>query len=121
MSSLRPNQPDDRLFPHPVWLIAHGNVHDLRFVQNALLMAEGFEAPFAVVSAHAAVSDASKGQLRRCQVHHGVIDAAAAKGRITDKFSARLSARSENIAGERFFPILHKALRFVHIFHDKDR
>ena len=84
-------------------------------------MAEGFEAPFAVVSAHAAVSDASKGQIRRCQVHHGVIDAAAAKGRITDKFSARLSARSEDIAGERFFPILHKALRFVHIFHDKDR
>ena len=80
MSSLRPNQPDNRLFPHPVGLIAHGNVHDLRFVQNALLMAEGFEAPFAVVSAHAAVSDASKGQFRRCQVHHGVIDAAAAEG-----------------------------------------
>lgn len=60
-------------------LIAHGQIYPGLFVYDAFVMAERFEACFAVVRARAARAEPAEGKVGRGKVNDRIVDATAAE------------------------------------------
>lgn len=63
-----------------IGLVAHRQVHPRLLIHDALGVGEDVEALLAVVSAHAALTNASEAHLTGGQMDDGVVDAATAVG-----------------------------------------
>ncbi len=91
---------DQFLGQRGIRLVPKRQVHPGLFVHNALVMGEGIKAHFSVVGAHAAGAYAAKAHLGGCQVNHGVVDAAAAKGTLGGRSWRGPGKRDTAPAGE---------------------
>src|SRR5579875_43388 len=89
---------------------AVGGVHDGGFEprgppQDGPLMAERVETGLAVVSAHAAVADASEGQVSRRKLHAVVVHADATRGRLGDDLLYKRAVALVDVDREGLFPL----------------
>ena len=94
----------DQLFVRlPVRLIAHGQIQKRRFIDNALIVAERFEARFAVVGAESARAEAAEGHIRRCKMDDYVVYAAAAEADLRGQAPDPRSIGREHIQRESLY------------------
>ena len=76
-------------------------------------MAERIEALFAMVAPHPAFADAAKCHVRRGEVHHRVVDTAAAKRDFLQHALFRCAVRGKEIERQGLLARFYKADRFL--------
>ena len=94
--------------------VADGKVEMGRPGEDPLPVRERLEAPLAVVASHAAVADASEGELGNDHVHDDVVDAGVARARPVDDLVLRRLVVREQVERERLGTVRHELDRRVH-------
>ena len=78
-------------------------------------MAEGFEALFSMIGAHAARPHAAEAHTGSGKMDDGIVDAAAAEGKTARNPICRLPAVCKQVQRKRFGPVRHEPLHLADI------